>query len=127
MCIRKAVVALMISTLVWSAPAMAQQRHVADPSAMRQAIADQAAKDQQNRDALLGALHRSDVRDVAATLGLSVTSAENAVATLDSAELANLAATVTAVDAGLAGGANTIIISTTTLLLIVIIIILIAR
>ena len=106
---------------------MAQQRHVVDPSTMRQAIADQAAKDQQNRDALLGAMRRSDVRDMAGKLGLSVTRAEDAVATLDSVELASLASTVTAADPALAGGANTIVISTTTLLLVIIIIILIVN
>lgn len=127
MCIRNAVVGLVISAVVWSAPAMAQQRHVADLSLMRHAIADQAAKDQQNRDALLGAIHRPDVRELADQLGLSVTRAEGAVAMLDSVELASLAAPVTAADTGLVGGSNTVVISTTTLLLVLIIVILLVR
>jgi hypothetical protein len=125
--IRIAVVALLVSSVLWSASAMAQQRHVVDPSLMRQAIVDQAAKDQQNRDALLGAIRRPDVRGLAGQLGLNLTRAEGAVATLDSVELARLAAPVGAADAELVGGSNTVIISTTTLLLIIIIVILLAR
>jgi hypothetical protein len=106
---------------------MAQQRHVVDPAQMRQAIADQALTDQQNRDAVIGVLQSSQVRDLAGRLGLSVTRAEGAVSTLNSAELASLAASARMADAQLAGGSSTIVISVTTLLLIIIIVILIAR
>lgn len=106
---------------------MAQQRHVVDPAQMRQAIADQAVTDQQNRDVVLSVLHRSQVRDLADRLGLSVTRAEGAVSTLDSAELAQLAGPALMAEAQLAGGSSTIVISVTTLLLIIIIVILIAR
>jgi hypothetical protein len=125
--IRTTVAAFVVSSLLWNSSAMAQQRHVVDPAEMRQAIADQAVTDQQNRDALLGAMRRSDVRDLADQLGLSLTRAEGAVTTLNSVELASLAAPVGAADADLAGGSNTIVISTTTLLLIIIIVILLAR
>jgi hypothetical protein len=100
---------------------------VVDPAAMRQAIADQAVTDQQHRDAVLGVLHHSQVRELAGRLGLSVTSAENAVSTLSSAELASLAGPALMADAQLAGGSSTIAISVTTLLLIIIIVLLIAR
>jgi hypothetical protein len=106
---------------------MAQQRHVVDPALMRQAIADQALTDQQNRDAVLGVLQHSQVRDLADSLGLSVTRAENAVSTLDSAELSRLADSARLAEAQLAGGSSTVVISTTALLLIIIIVILIAR
>jgi hypothetical protein len=125
--IRTTVAAFVVSSLLWNSSAMAQQRHVVDPAEMRQAIADQAVTDQQNRDALLGAMRRSDVRDLAGQLGLSLTRAEGAVSTLNSAELAGLAAPVGSAAADLAGGSNTIVISTTTLLLIIIIVILLAR
>ena len=45
---------------------------------MRQAIADQALTDQQNRDVVLGVLQHSQVRDLANRLGLNVTRAEAA-------------------------------------------------
>jgi predicted xylose isomerase-like sugar epimerase len=105
---------------------MAQQRHVVDDTALRQAIADQAVTDQQNRDAVIGVLQQSHVRELAGRLGLNVTRAENAVSTLDSVELASLAESARMADVQLAGGANTIVISTTTLLLILIIVILVA-
>jgi hypothetical protein len=124
---RSTVVAFVVSSLLLGSSAMAQQGHLVDPAAMRQAIADQTAMDQQTRDALLNVLHQSEVVKLAGRLGLSVTRAEGAVATLDSAELANLAAPARAADAALAGGNNTIIISTTTLLLIIIIVILLAN
>ena len=125
--IRATVVALVVSSFLWNSSAMAQQQHVVDPAAMRQAIADQAMTDQQNRDDVLGVLHHSQVRELAGRLGLSVTRAEGAVSTLNSAELASLADQARMADVQLVGGANTIVISTTTLLLLIIIVILIAR
>jgi len=125
--IRMTVVTFVVSSLLSGAPAMAQQRHVADPALMRQAIADQALTDQQNRAAVLGVLQHSQVSDLACRLGLSVTRAENAVSTLDSTELARLAGQVRTADAQLAGGGSSkVVISVTTLLLIIIIIILLA-
>ena len=56
-------------------------------------------------------------------LGLNLTTAENALSTLSSAELAKVADQARAADTQLAGGSNTVIISTTTLLLILIIVI----
>lgn len=124
---RTAILTFVASLLLWSAPAFAQERHVVDPAAMSQAIAAQASTDQQNREAVLGVLQRSQVRDLADRLGLSVTRAESAVSTLTSSELASLAGQARQADAQLTGGANTIVISTTTLLLIIIIVILLVN
>jgi hypothetical protein len=121
------VVTLIVSSLLWSSSAIAQQRHIADPALMRQAIADQAATDQQNRDVVLSVLHRSEVGDLASHLGLSVTRAEDAVPTLTSAELERLAAPARMADAQLAGGDQRIVISLTTLLLVVILVLLLVR
>ena len=126
--VRMIPIALAVASLLWNSPAMAQQGHIVDPSALRQAVADQAATDRQNRDAVLSVLHGSEARELAGQLGLSLTRAESAVSTLDSAELANLADSARTADAQLAGGANnTIVISTTTLLLVLIIVILLVR
>ena len=111
-------------SLCVSSPAMAQQRHVVSPGDMRQAIRQQAQAQQQTRDGLRAALKNSQVRAVADRLGLSVTKAEGAVATLTASELEQLAGPVRDLNANLAGGASTIVISTTTLLLILIIVIL---
>ncbi len=124
--IRTTAVLLVLCSVLWNTSAIAQQ-HVVDPAALRQALADQAATDQQNREAVLGVFERSQVRDLANRLGLDVTKAEAAVSALDSVELASLADQARAADAQLAGGSNTVVISTTTLLLIIIIVILVAR
>ena len=125
--IRMSVAAVIVSSLLWGSSAMAQQAHIVSSTQMRQAVADQAAIDQQNRDAVLGVLHTSQASELAARLGLSVTRPEDAVSTLNSAELASLADRARTADVQLAGGSSTIAISTTTLLLIIIIVILVAR
>ena len=115
---------LFLFSVLLSSPAFAQQRHVVTPADMRQALTQQAQAQQQTRDALRTALKNSQVRDVAARLGLNVAKAEDAIPTLNAQELEQLAGPVRDLNANLAGGANTIVISTTTLLLIIIIIIL---
>jgi hypothetical protein len=125
--IRVLLAAVVVSSLAWSSSALAQERHVVDPAAMRQAVTTQVATDQQNRDAVLGVLRQSQARELADRLGLSLTRAEAAVATLNSADLAQMADSARTADAQLAGGADTIIISVTTLLLIIIIVLLVAR
>lgn len=123
--IRTIIVASILS-LVFAGSAMAQQ-HIAAPSVIRQAVADQAVTDQQNRAAVVGVLHQPQVRDLASKLGLNLTTAENAVSTLSSTELAKVADQARSADSQLAGGSNTVIISTTTLLLIIIIVILLVK
>jgi len=124
--IRTSVVTLVVSLLMWSAPALAQQRHVVDLAVIHQAVADQAATDQQNREVVINVLHRAEVQDLAGRLGLNVTRAENAVPTLSSVELARLASSARVADVQLAGG-DTVVISVTTLLLVVILVILLTR
>jgi hypothetical protein len=126
--IRNTIAVLVIASFLWSSSAaLAQQQHVVDSAALAQAVAAQAATDQQNRDAVLGLLHRAEVREMADRLGLTVTRAESAVSALDSTELARLAAQARVADDQLAGGNQTVVISLTTLLLIIIIVILLVR
>ena len=124
--IRIVALASVLCSLVFAGTAMAQQ-HIAAPSLMRQAVADQAVTDQQNRAAVVGVLHQPQVQDLAGKLGLNLTKAENAVSTLSSAELAKVADQARSADTQLAGGSNMVVISTTTLLLILIIIILLVK
>jgi hypothetical protein len=125
--IRATALTLVVSSLLWSTPALAQERHVVDLAVIHQAVTEQATTDQQNREVVLRVLHRADVQSLAGRLGLSVTTAENAVPTFSSAELARLAGPARMADVPMAGGADPIVISLTTLLLIVIIVILIVR
>jgi hypothetical protein len=125
--IRTVAVASVLCSLLFASSAMAQQAQITTPSTMRQAVADQAATDQQNRAAVVGVLQQPQVRELAGKLGLNLTTAENAISTLSSAELAKAATHARAANADLAGGSNTVIISTTTLLLILIVIILLVK
>jgi hypothetical protein len=109
--------------------AFAQQSRVVDAALMNEALAQKATSESAQRDLVRRVLDRSDARELAARMGLSVERAGSAVQTLSSAELATLAQHATAVEANaLAGGAgNTIVISLTTALLILIIVILLVK
>lgn len=124
--IRTIAVVCFLSLLFVSSPALAQQRSVVNPAAMRTAVAEQVETQQQTRDALREVLNHADVRAVAEQLGLNLTRADGAIATLTAAELERAAGPVRALSTELAGGANTLVISTTTLLLILIIILLVS-
>jgi len=120
-------VTLLLPVFLVSSPALAQQTRVVDAVAMGQALADRAESENSQRELVRRVLERSEVREIAERMGLSVEQADSAVATLSGADLGALAQHAGAVEAAaLAGGANTVVISTTALLLIVIIVILLA-
>jgi hypothetical protein len=123
--IRLTAAACAVAALLISTTAFAQQRHVVEPAALRQAVTAQLAADAANRTAILDVFEHSQVRDVADRLGLDVTRANAAVATMTAADLAEAATAARTVNTTLAGGANTLVISTTTLLLILILVILV--
>ncbi len=118
---------VVMSSVLVSSSAMAQQRHIVEPAAINRAVVAQTATDQQNRDAVIGVLRQPQVVQIAARLGLDVTKAESAVSTLSGAELARVANQARTANTELAGGNHTVVISTTAILLIIIIIILLAR
>lgn len=124
---KKVVTLFLVPALLLSTQAYAQQARVVDAVTLQLALADKTATETSQRELVLQVLDRSDAREMAARLGLSVEHASSAVATLSGAELNTLAQHAAAVDASpLAGGASTIVISLTTLLLIIIIVILLA-
>jgi len=123
----KAVALLLLPMFLVSSPAFAQQARVVDASAMDQALAAKAESESAQRELVRRVLDRSDVRAMAARMGLSVEQAASAVATLSGPELGTLAQHAQAAEAAtLAGEANVVVISVTTLLLILIIVILLA-
>ena len=126
--LNKIVALALLPLFLVSTPAFAQQPRVVDAAAMNQALADKADAETTQRTLVQRVLDRTDVRETAARMGLSVEQAGSAVATLSGAELGLLAEHAGAIEtAALAGGANTVVISVTTLLLILIIVILLAR
>ena len=113
-----------MAVVLLASPAFAQQ-HVADRAAIQSAMAAQAATDEANRELVAKALHRSDVRDMASRFSLDVVEAEQALASMTSDELQQLAQPARAL-ADHAGGDQVVVISITTLLLIIIAVLLVA-
>ena len=90
-----------------------------------QALAAHAAAADADRQVITRVLDRSDVRDVAARMGVDIQRLQSSVAMLGPDELAQVAAQARTVDQNLAGGATTIVITTTTIIIILLIVILI--
>ena len=124
--IRTVAIGFVLSSLILSSSAIAEQRHIVDTVSMNRAVATQTATDQQNREAVISVLHQPQVQALAGKLGLNITKAEAAIATISGTELQTLATQARATNTPLAGG-DTIVISVTTLLLILIIVLLVAK
>lgn len=82
----------------------AQQLHVVDQTAVQQALEQRSADTLAKRHVIRTALQQPDVVKVANQLGLEVSRADAAVATLDGAELDQLAAQAEVVNDELSGG-----------------------
>ncbi len=118
---------LVVAMLCSSVPSWAQSPHIADAAAMTQAMERKVSAEKSDREVVSRVLQSSEARDVANRFGLDLTGAEDAVSTLQGAELARAATSARAADAELSGGSQTIVISTTALLLLLILIVLIAK
>jgi hypothetical protein len=84
----------------------AQQSHVVDQQMIQKAFDQRAAEAAAKRQVIRSALQQPDVVKVANRLGLDIARAEAAVATLDGAELNQLAAQAATVNDELSGGQN---------------------
>ena len=111
-----AVLAVVLSTLI-AAPRVSAQAHVADQRALDAAVQQHVNAVDQDRETIRQFLQRGDVRAVAGTYGIDIRRAETAVATMDAADLASVAAQARQADRALAGGASTVTISTTTIII----------
>jgi len=118
---------LVIYSLLLSSSAMAQQRHIVDAVSMNRAVAAQTVTDQQNRAVVRGVLHQPQVTALANRMGLDITKADAAIATISGAELEKIATQARTANTELAGGSDTVVIGLTSLLLIIIIIILLTK
>ena len=122
----KTLMAALIILLAMPRIGFAQRPHVVDQSAIQQALADRATDTAAKRQAIRVALHQPDVVRVAERLGLDIARAETAVATLDGAELGQLAAQAELLNGELAGGrsftTNAIIILAGLLLVLLIVV-----
>ena len=119
------ILAILFTVIAAIPPAHAQSTHAAPPSAIDAALQQHVGTADADRQAVLQLLDRADVKDIASQAGLDLRKAATAVATLDGAELANLAAQARQVNDTLAGGQSTITISTTLIIIALLVIILI--
>lgn len=118
------VVALFVISVLVVIPAVAQQAHIADRTAIEKALSKRLSEDDANRESILQLLRCPEVRELAGKAKLNLQRAETAVASLEGDELAELASLAREAESGLAGG-NTITISTTTIIIGLLVLILI--
>jgi hypothetical protein len=124
---------LAVSLSIWlmlPAGVRAQQPSVVDQTTIDQVVAMRIGEADVDRRTIQALLERQEVRDVAARAGIDITRASAAVATLDGAELRQIADQARVVDDSLAGGQSTITLRTTTIiigLLVLIVLILVLK
>jgi hypothetical protein len=127
--LRPRIWALILTTaLGFSAAATihAQERHIVDRPALQAAVTQKAAVEAADRAAILNAMHQPQAQTLAASLGLTPTRVDDAVATLSASEVTALANPARAATVAEAGG-DTIVISVTTLLLLLILLVLLVK
>ena len=95
---------VMVLLAVMLAPSLAFAQAQAPASPLSAVAAEHAAKKQADRQMILSVLEREDVRQVAKNAGLPIDKAAGVVATLDGAELAQVASQAQQVNDALAGG-----------------------
>lgn len=123
--VRGTVVMILLAVILAPSLAFAGQAAQATSSQRLSAVAaEHAAKKQADRQAILNVLDREEVRQVAKNAGLPIDKAAAAVATLEGAELAQVAAQAQQVNDALAGG-QTISLSVWLIIIALLIIILI--
>jgi len=122
--IRTSVLALLFASAIWL-PVSAQQ-HVVDQATLDQVVADHVRQNADDRETIRRVLQLEQVRKVAEGAGLDLKRAEEAVATLDDAEVGRIAAQARSVNQSLAGGrgGSTVEISTTMIIIFLLLLIL---
>lgn len=106
-------------------PVHAQTSHAAPAAALDAAVQAHVASRAADREAIQRLLANPEVQRVAGDAGVDLRRAERAVATLDEATLAEVAAQARQVEQTLAGGQSRVTFSTTTIIIVLLLIILI--
>ena len=115
--------ALAFLTVV-SSPAFADQQHIVATDKLAATVVDHVAKQDADRASVAEALKRTDVREVAARMGVDLTNVDARISTLAGADLARAADAARQINDELVGGASSVTIGTTTLIIILLLIIL---
>lgn len=123
--VRALLMSLLAAFAVGASPALAQDEHIVDRSELRASVSEQASSEDADRATVLRVLQRSEVRELADDMGVDVTTAEDAVATLDGVELERLSHRARAVETALAGGQSVTISATIIIIVLLVVILLI--
>lgn len=116
---------LVMFTLVSVVPqAQAQSSHAAPLTALEAAVQDHVASAAADRDAVARLLARPEVQKIAGEAGIDMRRATQAAATLDGAQLTELAAQARQLEQSLAGGQSSITVSTTLIIIALLVLIL---
>jgi hypothetical protein len=117
------VLALVFLTIAVSA--QAGQQHIVSPNQLTATMMQKVTAENAGRASVHEALGRSDVRNVAATMGIDLDRLDAVVDTMQDADLEQAASTARLVNQALVGGASSVTLSTTTIIIILLAIILI--
>ncbi len=109
---------------VSSSPAFADQQHIVAPDKLAATVADHVAKQDADRASVAEAFKRPEVREVAARMGVDLSTVDARVSTLAGADLDRAADAARQINDELVGGASSVTIGTTTLIIILLLIIL---
>jgi hypothetical protein len=119
------IVAILVMALTAMPRVYAQTSHAAPQSALDAAVQQHVGSIAADREAVLRALGRSEVKAVAEKTGIDMRRATAAVATLDGQDLSRVAAQAQQVEQALAGGQSRVVISTTLIIIALLVLILI--
>jgi hypothetical protein len=119
----RSIVAVVLSSLV-VVPSVSAQVHVAGQQVLDAAVQQHVRAAEQDRETVRLFLQRSEVRAIAGKYGVDIRRAESAVAAMNPADLASIAAKARQADEALAGGQSNITISTTTIIILLLVLIL---
>ena len=119
----RSVLAVVLSILV-VAPSLSAQVHVAGQQALDAAVQQHVSATDQDRETVRLFLERSEVRAIAGKYGVDIQRADTAVASMNAADLASVAAKARQADEALAGGQSRVTISTTTIIIVLLVLIL---
>jgi hypothetical protein len=109
---------------LFATSALAQERHVVDPSVLSQTVEQHVAQQDVDRAAIREALDRPEVREAAQRFGVDMNRMNASVATLAGHDLERAATLARQVNDTLSGGASTVVISTTTIIIALLVVIL---
>ena len=124
--LRQLLAVLLMLLTIATGSAVADERHVIDPSQLAAAMRQHVGAQDTDRAAVREALARPDVQRVAASIGIDLNRVTSSVDTLSGCELQQAAMTARQINQSLVGGASSISTTTIIILLLILIVLILA-